>query len=212
MDATRIGLLAHATPQGLATMKSTRVHVRPRQLCCDRVVLAKVLVTGCIGCFGCDNGSSAPSVREVDAAAISDDAAPASDGGTVDVVEDGDKPSDVSDDCILVLASIVNVDHGCAASYEEALASVTCTTFNNGDNAMTGVCGALLRFSYGHDGLTSCTYDSSSHAVVGGTVCGIPPFYISSCGFCRSAGKDLFLSSCSQDALSPVCSVDASTD
>ena len=115
------------------------------------------------------------------------------------------------DACVLALNSIVNANNGCPDTYERALASLNCA-LAGGDHAMVGPCGLFIRLSYGHDGLTTCTYDSTSHVLVGGTLCGIPPFYIPSCSRCRSAGQDLSLPTCLSSAAVAVCSGDAGQD
>jgi hypothetical protein len=122
------------------------------------------------------------------------------------VVVDGgqDHASDVGGDCELTLTQLVDsVDHGCAATYEAALASLKCNGGWNGENAVAGTCDSFLVFSYGHDGLTICTYDSSSHTLVGGTLCGSHYILPQSCEYCSSVGTN----TASMDPLTdqPVC-------
>jgi hypothetical protein len=120
----------------------------------------------------------------------------ACESSSLGVVVDGgqDRSSDVPGECGLTLTRLVTYadSHGCAATYEAALASLKC---NGGWNtelyAVTGTCDNLLVFSYGHDGLTICTYDSSNRALVGGISCGDPYILPQSCeGSCGSAGTN----------------------
>jgi hypothetical protein len=105
------------------------------------------------------------------------------------------------------LSAIVDKDHACPASFEAALVSVPCyaTGLQNPDTPMSGECDGFLVYSYGHDGRTTCFYDPASHALVGGTLCGIPPFFSPPCT-CTNAGASP--SSCPAGDLTAICTMD----
>jgi hypothetical protein len=114
---------------------------------------------------------------------------------------DGSGP-DNRDNCVVDLSAIV--DNDCAASFEAALAGQPCSV-GNPNHPASGECGGFLVFSSGHDGSETCIYDPSTHALVGGTLCGIPPFYSPSCS-CTNAGMAPI--SCAAGDLTPLCNLD----
>jgi hypothetical protein len=107
--------------------------------------------------------------------------------------------SDNHDNCVVDLSAIVY----CPATFEDALASA-CDVSSN--FPMSGECGGFLVFSSGHDGSSTCVYDPSTHALIGATLCGIPPFYSSSCP-CTNAGTAPI--SCPAGDLTAVCTADS---
>jgi hypothetical protein len=110
-----------------------------------------------------------------------------------------------SDKCVVDLSAIVDKKYACPASFEDALVSVPCYTtgLQNPDTPMSGECDGSLVYSYGHDGRTTCFYDPATHALIGGTLCGIPPFL--SCP-CTNAGA--VPSSCPAGDLTALCTRD----
>ena len=110
--------------------------------------------------------------------------------------------STTSDKCVVALSDKIS----CPASFENALVSDPCSaTGQNSDTPMSGECDGFLVYSSGHDGRTTCYYDPSTHALIGATLCGIPPFYSPSCT-CTNAGASP--SSCPAGSLTALCSRD----
>jgi hypothetical protein len=96
----------------------------------------------------------------------------------------------------------------CQASFDDALVSDPCYPIGvNSDYPMSGECDGFLVYSYGHDGRTTCFYDPSTRALVGGTLCEIPGFFWPSCT-CTNGGSTP-TSSLADCALTYLCAMDA---
>lgn len=77
---------------------------------------------------------------------------------------------------------------GCPITYAAALTQAAQNCLNqNAGSPRTGTCGDSIIYQVGQDGMLTCAYDSSTHALTGGISCGIPGLYSGEC-HCHSAG------------------------
>jgi hypothetical protein len=91
------------------------------------------------------------------------------------------------------------VAFGCPATLADTTALVHCQATPY--EWRQAQCGTGTLFDFGHDGNTSCLYDATG-ALIGGSSCGVPPLYSSSCP-CSSGGSPI-PSECST-ALTLIC-------
>jgi hypothetical protein len=114
---------------------------------------------------------------------------------------DGGDGSIASHNCVVDLSAFVN--NACPASFEDVLASDPCQT---ADRPTLGECNTYLGFSYGHDGRTNCYYDPSTGALIGGSTCGVPPFFQGGICECTTAGASP--SPCAAGTSTDLCTTD----